>query len=90
MQIDPIKQVEELTKGANNFMKRRGRSVFGRYPLVFSFLGTFGVVLIIHGIEGVIDKISVLHDRPILILIVGILLLALTGTLYKRIEKKLD
>lgn len=90
MQTDPIRQVEELTKGVNNFMKRRGRSVFGRYPLVFSFLGTFGVVLIIHGIEGVIDKISVLRERPILILTVGILLLTLTGTLYKRIEKKLD
>lgn len=90
MQTDPIRQVEELTKGANNFMKRRGRSVFGRYPLVFSFLGTFGVVLIIHGIEGVIDKIPVLHERPVLILTIGILLLTLTGTLYKRIEKKLD
>lgn len=90
MNADPIKQVEDLTKGVNNFMKERGRSVFGRYPLVFSFLGTFGVVLIIHGIEGVIDKISVLRERPILILFTGILLLTFTGTLYKRIEKRLD
>ncbi|MEK7065872.1 MAG: hypothetical protein AAB938_00805 [Patescibacteria group bacterium] len=90
MNTDPIKQVEDLTRGANDFMKRSGKSVLGRYPLVFSFLGTFGVVLIINGFEGVIDKISVLRERPILILIVGILLLTLTGTLYKRIEKRLD
>lgn len=90
MNADPIKQVEDLTRGMDDFIRRKGKSVFGKYPLVFSFLGTFGVVLILRGIEGIIDEIPVLHERPILILVAGIVLLTFTGSLYKRIEKRLD
>ena len=90
MNTDPIRQVEEITKGINDYMQRRGRSVFGRYPLVFSLLATFGVVLVIYGFEGVVKNIQFLDDRPALLLAAGIIILSLTGTLYKRIEKKLD
>ena len=87
---DPIKEAEDITRDVNNYMRKRGRSVFARYPLLFSLLGTFGVVLVIHGFDGVVKNIPVLNDRPALLLAAGILILALTGTLYKRIEKKLD
>ena len=90
MNTDPIRQVEEITKDINNYMQKRGRSVFGRYPLLFSLLGTFGVVLVIYGFEGVVKNIQFLDDRPALLLAAGIIILSLTGTLYKRIEKKLD
>ncbi len=90
MDTDPIKQAEEIAREVNNFMQKRGRSVFGRYPLLFSLLGTFGVVLIIHGFDGIVEKIPFLNERPLFLLIAGILILSLTGTLYKRIEKKLD
>lgn len=90
MSTDPIKQAEEITKEVNNFMRKHGRSVFGRYPLLFSLLGTFGVVLVIHGFDGIVEKISFLSERPALLLVIGIAILVLTGTLYKRIEKKLD
>lgn len=90
MNTDPIKQAEEITKEINDFVRKRGRSVFGRYPLLFSLLGTFGVVLIIHGFDGIIEKMPFLSERPALLLVIGIVILVLTGTLYKRIEKKLD
>ncbi len=87
---DPIQRVEEVTKEVNNYMQKRGRSVFGRYPLLFSLLGTFGVVLVLHGFDRLVGNIPFLNDRPTLLLTAGIIILALTGSLYKRIEKKLD
>ena len=90
LENDPLQQVEEVTRSINNYMQKRGRSVFGRYPLLFSLLGTFGVVLVLHGFDRIIGGIPFLNDRPMLLLAIGIVILALTGTLYKRIEKKLD
>ncbi|MEK7134216.1 MAG: hypothetical protein AAB805_02090 [Patescibacteria group bacterium] len=90
LENDPLQQVEEVTRGINNYMQRRGRSVFGRYPLLFSLLATFGVVLVLHGFDRLVENIPFLNDRPVLLLLAGIIILSLTGTLYKRIEKRLD
>lgn len=90
MEKDPIKQAEDLTREVNNFIGKRGKSVFGRYPLLFSLLGTFGVVLIIRGFDGIVEKMPFFKDRPVLLLAAGIIILILTGSLYKRVEKKLD
>ena len=90
MQTDPLQQTEIIAKEASDYIRKRGKGVFNRYPLLFSFLGTFGVVLIIHGFDGMIEKIAVLNNRPLLLLLTGIIILILTGTLYKRIDKKLD
>jgi len=87
---DPLQHAEEITREINDYMRKRGRSVFGRYPLLFSLLGTFGVVLAIHGFDRIIESIPFLDKHPVLLLLSGIVVLALTGTLYKRIEKKLD
>ena len=87
MSIDPIKEVENLTKEIHDAIAIRGRSVFGRYPLLFLSLATFGFVATIYGFERVLDQIPLLRENPTIILLVGILILALTGTLYKRLEK---
>lgn len=87
MSIDPIKQAENLTKEVHDAIAVSGRSVFGRYPLLFSSLATFGFLATIYGFERVLDQIPLLRENPIIILLAGILILALTGTLYKRLEK---
>lgn len=88
--MDPLHRLEQTTRELNDYMHTRHQSAFGKYPLLFSLLGTFGVVITLHGFDGVIVKIPFLHDNPGISFIAGILLLVFTGSLYKRIEKKLD
>jgi len=87
MENDPIKRIEDLTKDVHEKIEKRGQSVFARYPMLFSLLGTFGLAMTLYGIEGVVEKIPFFSGRPFLILLVGIVLLVLTGSLYKRLGK---
>lgn len=61
----------------------RTRSVFARFPLIFTLLGVFGLVAVLYGFEGIIDQIDLFADNPFILLITGILVLAFTGRLYK-------
>lgn len=70
---------------AKKFDKTR-QSVFNRFPLLFTMLGTFGVVATFYGFEGIIDKIDPLKENPFILLAVGILTLVLTGTLYRKLD----
>ena len=84
MDKDPIKKVEELTKQVNNYMENRGKDVLSRYPILFSFLATFGIVCTLYGFERVIESVPILGDSPFLILLLGIVILIFTGSLFKH------
>lgn len=75
---DPIERRHAL------FIKNR-KAVFGRFPLLFTLLGSFGLVATFYGFEGVMDQLG-LSETPIILLFIGILILSLTGTLYKKLE----
>ena len=87
---DPLLELEHETQNLTTYMHRRSRSVFGRYPLLFSLLTTFGVVSILYGFDDILNEIPLTHDHPVIPLIIGILILVGTGSLYKRLEKKFD
>lgn len=59
--------------------------VFARFPLLFTLLGTFGLVATFYGFEGIINRIELLADNPVILLSVGLLALITTGTLYKKL-----
>jgi hypothetical protein len=64
----------------------RGRqSAFDRFPLLFTLLATFGLVTTLYGMEHLIDKVSWLANNPVISLVVGLLLLVVTGALYKKL-----
>ncbi len=86
---DPLEKFERTTREMNEYMHKHNRTVFGRYPLIFSFLGTFGVVAVLYGIEHILEEIPLVQTYPTIPLFVGVLVL-ITGSLYKRIEKKFD
>jgi hypothetical protein len=69
--------IDQLTK------QRDG--VFARFPLVFTLLGTFGVTTTYYGFQHIIDKIPFFANDPYLTLVVGLTVLILTGTLYKKL-----
>lgn len=87
---DPLLQFEQETRNLTELMHRRNRTVFDRYPLLFSLLTTFGVVSILYGFDDILNEIPLFHDHPSIPLITGVLILVGTGTLYKRLEKKFD
>lgn len=60
-------------------------NAFNRFPLLFTMLTTFGVVTVLYGFEHLIDRISFLADRPIISLLTGLAILAVTGSLYKKL-----
>lgn len=84
--LDPIKDVEDIARRVDGVVKRHGRSAFERYPLMFSLLATFGIVSVIYGFQETIHRVPFLGDRPFLILIIGLVILSITGELYKRLE----
>ncbi len=64
---------------------RERNTVLKKFPLLFTMLGAFGLVATFYGFEHIIDNIPLLVDNPILLLLIGILTLTLTGTLYKKL-----
>ncbi|GAC1499902.1 MAG: hypothetical protein NVS1B10_03080 [Candidatus Saccharimonadales bacterium] len=61
-------------------------SVFSRLPIVFTLLGTFGLVATYYGFQHIIERIPLLVNNPFITLGVGLAVLIFTGTLYKRLD----
>jgi hypothetical protein len=70
-----------LTGKAKNFRD----SAFARFPVIFVFMSTFGLVATLYGFEKVIDEIQFFSNNPKMVLVSGIVTLALTGSLYKKL-----
>jgi hypothetical protein len=87
---DPILEFEEAIHDVNMFMGQRSRSVFEKYPLLFSLLGTFGIVCVLYGFEAILDEFPIMKEKPLIPLMVGVLVLVITGSLYKRLQRKAD
>lgn len=77
--------VTTTTKKLDDFVAPARTSFASRYPTVFSILATLGVAMTFLGIEQLLLASSLLERYPILILALGVGLLILTGTLYKKL-----
>lgn len=77
MKLNPITETKKL------FEKKQ--SVFERFPLIFTLLGAFGLVATFYGFERLIDKVDLLANNPLILLGVGVSILVITGTLYKKL-----
>jgi len=62
------------------------QSVLKRYPVLFSFLGIFGLATTYYGFEKILSQYDLLNQYPWLILGLGVAVLTFTGTLYKRMN----
>jgi hypothetical protein len=85
--LDILKKIEELTSKLNESFGKKGKSVFERYPLAFALLVIVGATLMSQGIKELILKISIFNNHPVVTFFAGILILTITGTLYKKLEK---
>ena len=86
MMHDPIEKTENLVKHAQTITGKYTRPTLKRYPLLFSFLVVFSAAAIIHGFETWAHKITLFEEHPIVLMLLGVGLLFLTGSLYKVLE----
>ncbi len=85
LQVKPIKKISDTEKAVVNKLSEKKQSVLQRFPMLFTLMGTFGLVAVLYGFEGIIDRIDFLSRNPVVLLIVGVFTLIFTGTLYKKL-----
>jgi hypothetical protein len=76
----------KITKTVDGYVMPVRETIFKRFPVLFGFLVTLGVVATFLGIEQLLLKSNILQNSPELILILGLCILAFTGKLYKKLE----
>lgn len=76
---------KQQLEALHELIKKRD-SVFARFPLLFTLLGTLGVTLTLFGFTHLIEKFPYMMNNPIIPLGVGLLILVVTGQLYKRLN----
>ncbi len=87
IELDLLKKVEELTARMNELFGHKTKHVFMRYPLTFALLIVFGVVMVTDGVKQLLLEIPLFKNSPFIMLLTGILVLIITGTLYKKLNK---
>jgi len=81
-----IRKLEAMGGSLSGQAKRLRDSTFTRFPILIVFLSTFGLVSTFYGFEKVIDQIPFFVENPLMVLATGILTLAITGTLFKKLN----
>ena len=85
-----FKKVTETAKNveraANERIDKHRKTVFERYPLLFTFLVSFGAVATFYGLQEIISSIDILAEHPTLIVFIGISTLWFTGKLYEKLK----
>lgn len=81
-----VRKLEAMGGTLGGQAKQLRDSTFSRFPILIVFLSTFGLVSTFYGFEKVIDQIPYFVENPFMVLVFGILTLAVTGTLFKKLN----
>ncbi|MFZ2484475.1 MAG: hypothetical protein WAX80_03070 [Minisyncoccia bacterium] len=85
--FDVLRQLELLTQQVNTLADRRGKFVFNRYPITFALLALFGLVTVSEATKEILKDMGVFDANPWIALVIGLFVLVLTGTIYKKLNK---
>ena len=85
--VDVLKHVEDLSNKINKMMALRTKAVWNRYPITFGLLIFIGAISLHEGLKGLMKDFGLMDIDPWYLLIAGLLILTITGTLYKKLEK---
>ena len=85
--LDILKNVEDISNQVNQMMASRTKQVFSRYPVAFGLLILFGVTALHEGLKGLMKYFGLMDVNPWYLFIAGLVILTITGTLYKKLEK---
>ena len=84
---DPIEQIDKTVRQAQEVAGKYTQPVLRRYPLLFAFLLAFGTAAIFTGFHLWAETTRIFHEQPLLLVLLGIIVLFLTGTLFKTLSK---
>jgi hypothetical protein len=84
---DPIQEVEGIIKSVHDNAGKITQPVLRKYPLLFAFLVILSVSAITHGLRDLLNEVEFFNAHPGVLILLGILVLILTGKLYKWLEK---
>jgi len=84
--IDTIHTLEENTQKLGSKFGSYRDTAFSKFPLLFVLLSSFGLVSTFYGFEKLIDSVPILSENPIVLLLNGLLVLVITGSLYKKLS----
>ena len=85
--LDILRHIEVLSDKVNSIMALGTKSVFKRYPLTFTILILVGVVAVSEGVKNLLLNMTFFDNHPWRLLLVGLVILIATGTLYKKLDK---
>jgi len=85
--INVIRHLETLSSQINRVMAPRAKSVFRQYPITFGLLILLGVMGLHEGLKGVMKSLGLLDINPWYLVVSGLVILIITGTVYKKLEK---
>ena len=77
--------IEDVMTHTDKLIEPVRRSLFKRFPVALTLLVTFGVAATFFGIERIITEIVWLNERPVSILLMGLVTLIFTGKLYQKL-----
>ncbi len=75
----------KVEKDIEHLIQPVQQSVFTRFPILFTLLVTFGVSTTFLAIEKIVLSIPYLNSHPFVMLVIGLGVLIVTGTLYKKL-----
>ncbi|HEY4512488.1 MAG TPA: hypothetical protein VJH63_02395 [Candidatus Paceibacterota bacterium] len=84
---DPIKEFDKLVREAQESARKYSGPIKRRYPFLLTLLLTFGFLSIAVGFHLWAETIPLFHERPAVLILIGMFVLFLTGTLYKVLKK---
>lgn len=87
-EIDLLEKVEEVVKETSERAEKKNREVFKKYPIIFSALSLMGFLSVLYGFERILDQFSFSTENPWAVLVFGLIVLLITGTLYKWLQNK--
>ena len=82
-----LHHIENLSNQVNKIMASRTKNVFRRYPVTFGILILFGAIAVHEGLKKLMEDFGLLDINPWYLLIAGLVILTITGTLYRKLEK---
>ena len=85
--VNLLRHLEDLSNNINQMMASRTKTVFRRYPITFGLLILLGGVALYEGLKGLIREFGLLEINPFYLILTGLIILTITGTLYKKLEK---
>lgn len=66
-------------------LSRRRDYAAKKFPLGFALIATFGLVTTMNGLQKLSEKVPVLNNNPWISIVVGLLILIASGTVYRKL-----